>query len=186
MVRAGIGVLLLVVGVSGAAWAQKQPTPDTKKLNKLPFPKREEPNEAHERLMKMDEKDRAATFTALLKVSGEKCGKVTRTFFQGTASNGRRLGTSAVVTADPVGRIAADQRGSFVLSVSTQGVSCGDCFLKPSNSKNGSPERATPEAEIFRCSSAAIVKRFLTFTPISQQGKQVLACRKDVKTAVFI
>ena len=41
-------------------------------------------NELHERLLKLDEGKRREVVAVLMAKSGEKCGKVTRTFFQGT------------------------------------------------------------------------------------------------------
>lgn len=45
-------------------------------------------NPAHKQLEAMQEPERRAFFVKFLSGSGERCGSVTRTFFQGSSSNG--------------------------------------------------------------------------------------------------
>jgi len=129
--KACLVVIVSGLVLVGGAQAQKRPTPDMKRLNELLFPKREATNEAHERLMKMSQGDREEAFAALLKASGEKCGKVTRTFFQGAASNGDAFWNVACSNGGPLSiQINADKEGSTkILECSVlKAINAGECF----------------------------------------------------------
>ena len=92
-----------------------------------------EANPAQDRLSAMSEGDRQSTFAKFLANSGERCGNVTRTFYQGNDSGGNAFWNVACGKADAyVIQIKNDSVGS------TQILSCrvleamngGHCFKK--------------------------------------------------------
>ncbi len=129
--KAWLVVVVTGLALAGSVQAQQRPAPDMKKLNELLFPKREATNEAHARLLKMNEADRAQAFATILNASGEKCEKVTRTFFQGAASNGDAFWNVACSNGAPLSiQINADKEGSTtILECSVlKAVNAGECF----------------------------------------------------------
>jgi len=90
-------------------------------------------NPAHEQLSSMSEAQRQTVLAALLLNSGERCSKVTRTFYQGSDKNGNAFWNAACAKG-----------GSFLIQInndatgSTRILSCkvleavhgGRCFTK--------------------------------------------------------
>lgn len=119
------------MGAATVVAAAERPTPDVKKLQELLFPKREGPNEAHQRLQKANEKERAAIFTKLLTSSGEDCPKVTRTFFQGAAVNGDAFWNVACSNGKAFSiQVNGDSEGSTKIMdcAMLKLVNAGECF----------------------------------------------------------
>ena len=106
--------------------------PSSPDVDRVTSPVPSSGNPAHEQLMRASENSRNITFAAMMMASGEHCGAVTRTFFQGfagedaiwniTCTDGRSWGVTVKGDTEGSTRIL----DCAVLSA----VGGGECFTK--------------------------------------------------------
>lgn len=90
-------------------------------------------NPAHDSLMAMPERDRQEFMKRFLSAGGEKCQRVTKTFYQGSGKNGDAFWNVACAGGDAyVVEVSNNATGSTkIISCSLmRAINAGTCFTK--------------------------------------------------------